>query len=136
MGEQEGPIPGLEGQSELTVGEQHLASALGSGLVRVFSTPMLVALMENAAVNAVAPQLAPGQTTVGVRVDIKHLAATPPGMKVRAHARLLRVEGRTLGFEVWAEDGQERIGEGTHERALIDQARFDQRVRDKAARQS
>jgi predicted thioesterase len=136
MSEQAGLTPGLVGRSELTVGEQHLASALGSGLVRVFSTPMLIALMENAAVNAVASALAPGQTTVGVRLDVKHLAATPPGMTVRAHAKLVRAEGRALAFEVWAEDEQERIGEGTHERALIDQVRFEQRVRDKAARRS
>jgi len=134
MSEQAGLTPGLEGRSELIVGDAHLASALGSGLVPVFSTPMLIALMENAAVNAVASRLAPGQTSVGIRVDVKHLAATPPGMKVCAHAKLARVEGRALAFEVWAEDERERIGEGTHERALIDQARFEQRVRDKTGR--
>ena len=136
MSEQTGLDPGLEGRSELTVGKQHLASSLGSGLVEVFSTPTLVALLEMAAVDAVESRLVSGQTTVGVRVDVRHLAATPPGMKVRAYAKLIRVEGRALIFEVWAEDEHERVGEGTHERALIDQARFEQRVRDKAARRS
>jgi predicted thioesterase len=126
--------PGLEGKAQLTVSEQHLASAVGSGLVRAFSTPMMIALLERAAVNAVDAQLEDGQTTVGTRLDVRHLAPTPQGMHVRAYAKLMKVEGRVLTFEVWAEDEHERIGEGMHERAVIDRARFEQRVRDKANR--
>ena len=122
------------GKAELTVSEAHLASAVGSGLVRAFSTPMMVALLEHAAVNAVDAQLEDGQSTVGARLDVRHLAPTPLGMRVRAYAKLMQVEGRLLTFEVWAEDEHERIGEGVHERAIIDRARFEQRVRDKASR--
>ncbi len=123
---------GLRGRAELIVGEQHLASAVGSGLVPVFSTPMLIALLENAAVDALRPVLREGQTSVGTRLDVRHLAPTPPGMRVRAFAELVRVEGRVLTFNVWAEDETEKIGEGVHERAVIDRARFDKRVREKA----
>lgn len=120
--------PGLEGRAELVVGDAHLASAVGSGLVRVFSTPMLVALMESAAVNALAPVLTAGHTSVGTRIDVRHLAATPPGMRVTAFARLVEVTGRVLVFEVWADDARERVGSGRHERAIVDQARFEQKV--------
>lgn len=125
--------PGLEGRAELVVGEAHLASAVGSGLVRVLSTPMLVALLETAAVKALAPAMATGQTSVGTRIDVSHLAATPPGMRVTAYARLVEVTGRVLVFEVWAEDERERIGAGRHERAIVDQARFEQKVAAKSA---
>jgi predicted thioesterase len=124
--------PGLMGTAEPVVGEEHLASSVGSGLVAVFSTPMLIALLENAAVDALRPVLPDGQTSVGTRLDVRHLALTPPGMRVRAHAELTRADGRVLTFKVWAEDEQERIGEGVHERAIIDRARFDKRVQEKA----
>lgn len=124
--------PGLEATVELVVGPQHLAAALGSGAVAVYSTPSMIALMENAAAECVAKALLDGQTTVGTRVDIQHLAATPPGMRVRAYARLVKVHGRLLDFEVWAEDDVERIGDGTHQRAVIDRARFEQKVSAKA----
>jgi predicted thioesterase len=119
---------GLEGSAEIVVGEAQLASAIGSGGVRVFSTPSMIALMESAAVNAVARALMDGQTTVGTLVNVQHMAATPPGMRVRAYARLLKVHGRLLEFEIWAEDDGERIGEGTHQRAVVDLARFEQKV--------
>ena len=124
--------PGLKGRAELIVAEQHLASSVGSGLVPVFSTPMLIALLENAAVDALRPVLPEGQTSVGTRLDVRHLAPTPPGMRVRGYAELIRVDGRSLVFNVWAEDEKERIGEGVHERAVTDRARFDKRVREKA----
>jgi predicted thioesterase len=72
------------------------------------------------------------QTSVGVHLNVRHLAATPPGMRVRAYAELLAVDGRMLSFRVWAEDERERIGEGTHQRALIDRARFERKVAEKA----
>jgi predicted thioesterase len=116
----------------MIVGQEHLASAIGSGLVEVFSTPMLVALLENAAVDALASAMTAEQTSVGVHLNVRHLAATPPGMRVRAYAELLAVDGRMLSFRVWAEDERERIGEGTHQRALIDRARFERKVAEKA----
>ncbi|MBI1396445.1 MAG: thioesterase [Betaproteobacteria bacterium] len=121
-------MPGLEATVELEVGPEHLAAAIGSGAVPVFSTPMMIALMENAAAAAVSRALLDEQTTVGTRVDVQHLAATPPGMRVRAYAKLVKVHGRMLDFEVWAEDDIERIGEGTHQRAVVDRARFEQKV--------
>jgi predicted thioesterase len=123
---------GLKGTAELVVGREHLAAAVGSGLVEVFSTPMMIALLENAAVDALAPAMGEGQTSVGVHLDVKHLAATPPGMRVRAYAELAKVEGRMLSFKVWAEDERERIGEGTHQRAVIDRARFEKKIAEKA----
>lgn len=73
-----------------------------------------------------------GKTTVGVRVDIRHLAATPPGMKIVAGSRLKKIDGKILTFEVWADDERERIGEGIHERAVVDRARFVQKVESKS----
>jgi fluoroacetyl-CoA thioesterase len=115
---------GLVGESTATVGAAHLASAVGSGGLEVFSTPSLVALMENAARSAVEPLLPADQTTVGVRVDVRHLAASPPGELVRARAELVEVDGRRLVFHVEAFDTHEKIGEGSHERMVVDPARL------------
>jgi predicted thioesterase len=101
-----------------------MASSVGSGGLDVFSTPSMIALMENAARSAVEPSLQPDQTTVGVRVDVRHLAATAGGDQVRAHAELVEIDGRRLVFRVEAFDSQERIGEGTHERMVVDPARL------------
>lgn len=124
-------MPGLIGESETTVTDANTAEAVGSGGVAVFSTPMMIALMEMAALHATAPHVAPGETTVGVGVNIKHMAATPRGMKVRAVARLEQVEGRKLVFTVEAYDAVEKIGEGTHERAIVGRERFIARVEQK-----
>jgi len=107
------------------------AAQVGSGLVPVFSTPMLVALMENAAVNALDNRLAEGQTSVGVRIDVEHLAATPVGDTVRATATLQEVEGRRLTFEIEAWDQTEKIDQARHERFIVDRDRFESRVADK-----
>jgi len=125
--------PGIEGRAETVAGPGNLASDLGSGFVDVFSTPMMIGLMETAAGTSVEPLVGEGKTTVGVRVDIRHLAATPSGMRVVAKSRLVKVDGKILTFEIWAEDERERIGEGIHERAIIDRARFVQKVEAKAA---
>jgi fluoroacetyl-CoA thioesterase len=93
----------------------------------------MVRLMERAAVNGLAPYLAPGQQSVGTMVNVKHLAATPLGATVTARAELLSVDGRRLLFKVSAHDGTDVIGEGTHERALIDLAKFEQRIAAKRA---
>jgi predicted thioesterase len=117
-------IPGLHAEIEHTVTDADSASQWGSGLVPVYSTPALVGLMENAAVNALKGHLATGQTTVGARIDVRHLAATPVGMQVRARAELTAVEGRKLVFKIQAWDALELIGEAVHERVVIDEARF------------
>lgn len=124
--------PGIEGRAETVAGPGNLASDLGSGFVDVFSTPMMIGLMETACGTSVEPLVGEGRTTVGVRVDIRHLAATPPGMKIVARSRLVKIDGKMLTFEVWAEDDRERIGEGIHERAIIDRARFVQKVEAKS----
>ena len=116
--------PGLHAELEHTVTDEDTASRWGSGLIPVFSTPALVGLMEAAAVLALGGHLAPGQTTVGAHMDVRHLAATPVGMKVRTRAELTRVEGRKLVFIVKAWDEAELIGEAEHERFIVDEARF------------
>jgi len=117
-------IPGLTGELEMRVTEADTASRWGSGLVPVFSTPALVGLMEGAAVQALRGGLAPGQTTVGGHIDVRHLAATPVGVGVHARARLTEVDGRKLTFHIEAWDDLEPIGEAVHERMVIDEARF------------
>ena len=124
--------PGLSGELEHVVSEEDTASHWGSGLVPVFSTPSLVGLMESVAVKALEGRLPSGQTSVGSRIDVRHLAATPVGMKVRARAELTVVEGRKLTFKVQAWDEVELIGEADHERFVVDEARFIARVGSKA----
>ncbi len=119
------------GESEAVVTGEWSAVRMGSGTVPVLATPALVALMEQAAVRALEGRLPPGQTSVGVRIDVRHLAATPLGMRVRARAVLTAAEGRRLTFQIEAWDEVEKIGEATHERALVDLARFMERVRGK-----
>ena len=121
-------VPGLVGQTELLVGEENTASHLGSGNVAVLATPEMIRLMEKAAVAAVDHLLPDGYRTVGVEVNVRHLAATPVGMRVRAQAELIAVEGRRLTFRVAAFDEVERIGEGEHRRVIIDLERFKERV--------
>ncbi len=124
-------VPGLHGELERTVTDADSASQWGSGLVPVFSTPALVGLMESAAVTALTGHLEPGQTTVGARIDVRHLAATPIGMQVRARAELTAVDGRKLVFKIQAWDAVDLIGEASHERFVIDEARFLARVKAK-----
>lgn len=123
--------PGLIGESQTVVTEDNTAKHLGSGNVKVFATPEMVRLMEQAGVAAVDHLLPEGQRTVGVAVDVKHLAATPLGMTVTAHVELVAVEGRRLTFRVEAFDEVEKVGEGTHQRYVIDVARFQQRMVEK-----
>lgn len=115
---------GLKGRAETTVTPDNTAQAVGSGLVPVFATPYMIALMENAAVNAVQAALAPDEGTVGTRLDVTHDAATPIGLKVWAEAELTAVEGRKLTFAVAAYDEREQIGGGTHERFVIKPEKF------------
>ncbi|MEE8392231.1 MAG: thioesterase family protein [Anaerolineae bacterium] len=116
--------PGLTGEVEIVVTEADTAARLGSGLVPVLGTPALVGLMEGASVRALTGHLPPSRTSVGGRIDVRHLAPTPVGMRVRACAKLLEVEGRRLIFHVGAWDEVEQIGEATHERFIIDEEKF------------
>lgn len=120
--------PGLQAEVVQTVTEAMTAIQVGSGSVRVFATPLLIALLEQAATLALEGALDPGQTTVGVRVDVQHLAPTPVGGTVRAVAALREVDGRRLVFVVEAWDDVEQISQGTHERVIVDQARFEARA--------
>ena len=122
---------GMRGRAVAVVTEEDTAQAQGSGLVPVFSTPRMIALMEQAAVNAVQSFLLPGRTTVGTRLDVTHAAATPVGMKVTAEAEVTAIEGRRITFTVSAYDNEEQIGAGTHERAIIWTSKFLDRVQSK-----
>jgi fluoroacetyl-CoA thioesterase len=127
---------GLKGATEIVVGTRDTAPHVGSGKIKVLATPVMVNLMEAAALNAVEGLLPEGHQTVGTRLDISHVAATPVGMQVTAHAELVKVDGRRLTFRVSAEDEKETIGEGVHERIVVDVERFDRRTRDKALQKS
>lgn len=116
--------PGLEATVEHLVTDGDTAAALGSGDVSVLGTPRIVALCEQAAVEAVAPSLEPGQTSVGTQIDLTHLAPTVVGRTVVATARLVRVEGRWLGFSVEVVDEAGRVAHGTHSRVVVDLERF------------
>lgn len=120
--------PGLTGEERWTVTPETTAARVGSGLVEVFSTPMLVGLMENAAVNALEGHLPDGDTTVGTRIDVQHLAATPVGLTVHATATLQAVDGRLLTFKIEAWDDHELIGQAQHERFVVNKARFETRA--------
>jgi fluoroacetyl-CoA thioesterase len=124
--------PGLNAEVKITVSESETAAHMGSGLVPVYATPALVALMENAAVRALEEHLPPGKTTVGGQIDLRHLAATPVGMQVRARAELVEMQGRKLTFHIQAWDEAEQIGEANHIRFLIDEETFMTKVRTKA----
>ena len=123
--------PGLEGHAELVVGEQHTAPRIGSGRVRVLATPVMINLMEAAALDAAENLIPAGHQSLGTRLDVRHIAATPVGMRVRATAKLLKVDGRNLEFWVEAHDEKDLIGDGSHQRLVVNVARFDQRVQAK-----
>ena len=116
--------PGQVGTASLVVTEAHLAPTLGSGRAPVFATPAMVALIEAAAVACVEDQLAQGQETLGIHIDVEHIAATPAGLTVTATAELTEVSGRKLVFKVESRDGRELIGRGRHTRIVVDAARF------------
>lgn len=115
---------GIRGREETVVTEEMLARNVGSGLVRVFATAMMIALIEKAAVYSVEPFLEPGQGTVGTHVDVSHCSATPLGMKVWTETELVEIDRRKLVFKVAAYDERGLIGEGRHERFIIDNQKF------------
>jgi predicted thioesterase len=126
--------PGLAGTASLTVGEEHTAPRIGSGRVHVLATPVMINLMEAAALDAAERLLPAGHQSLGTRLDVSHVAATPVGLTVTATAELLAVDGNRLTFRVAAHDGVDTIGEGTHQRVVVDVARFDARAARKAGR--
>src|SRR6266705_861329 len=125
--------PGLTGDAGLVVGAEHTAPRIGSGKVHVLATPVMINLIEAAALAAVEHLLPAGYQSLGTRLDIRHFAATPVGMRVRAEVEVVRVEGRTVAFRVAVNDEKEPIGDGTHERMVVNVARFDVRVQEKVA---
>ena len=125
---------GLTGTAEMVVGEQHTAPRVGSGRIHVLATPVMINLIEAAALAAVEQSLPEQHQSLGTRLDITHVAATPWACGCARRRRWCGVEGRTIRFRVRAEDEHDLIGEGTHERVVVNLERFDERVREKAAR--
>ena len=128
-------MPGLSGTAEIVVGTRDTAPHVGSGKIGVLATPIMVNLMEAAALQAVERFMPEGCQTVGTHLDVRHFAATPVGLRVQARAELVKIEGRTLTFRIHADDEREPIGEGVHERLIINVERFDQRMQKKLGKQ-
>lgn len=126
--------PGLSGTANLTVGSEHTATKVGSGVIPVLATPVMINLIEAAALACAEGLLPEGHQSLGIRLDVSHIAATPVGMKITAQATVAKVEGRTIYFAVACRDEEELIGEGTHERVVVNVARFEERVRRKTAK--
>ena len=123
--------PGLRGEASLVVGEEHTAPRVGSGAVHVLATPVMINLFEAAALVAIEPLLPPGHQSLGTVLNVRHIAATPVGMRVVARATVEEVDGRTVRFRVEARDERDLIGDGTHERVVVNVAKFDARVQAK-----
>ena len=124
------PIPlGAQGSYVLRVESRHLASTFKDSILPpVFSTPYLILIMENAALNAVKAYLEAGESAVGTHIDVRHLVATPVGREVIGHAEVTGTEGRRVFFRVWATDATEEIGSGSHERMVVSTARIVERM--------
>jgi len=126
--------PGASGKVELVVGDEHTAPRVGSGKVRVLATPVMINLFEAAALAAIERLLPPGYQSLGTILNVRHIAATPVGMRVFALARTTKIKGRTVSFFVEAHDEKELIGDGTHERVIVNVEKFDLRVARKHAK--
>jgi fluoroacetyl-CoA thioesterase len=125
--------PGFSGRTEMVVGAEHTAPRVGSGLVHVLATPVMINLFEAAALDAIDQHLPAGYQSLGTVLNVRHIAATPVGMRVRATAEIVKVEGRTVFLKVKAEDEKELIGDGLHERVVVNVEKFSQRVARKLA---
>jgi predicted thioesterase len=124
---------GAKGTATLRVRPEHLANRFKDAMLPpVFATPMMILVMENAALNAIKPFLDAGESAVGTAVDVRHFAATPVGHDVRATAEVVGVEGKHVAFKVSASDGKEEIGSGTHQRIVIDLRSFNERLANKS----
>ncbi len=126
---------GLTGTAAIIVGEEHTAPRVGSGRVHVLATPVMINLMEAAALDAIERLLPAGHQSLGTHLNVGHYAATPVGMGLRASAVVTRLDGRTIEFRVEAFDDKERVGDGTHTRVVVNVERFDRRVQRKLSGQ-
>jgi fluoroacetyl-CoA thioesterase len=123
--------PGLTGAADLVVGAEHTAPFVGSGRIAVLATPVMINVIEAAALKAIEHLLPAGHQSLGIHLDVRHFAATPVGLRVTATAEVIAVEGRTISFRVEARDEREPVGGGTHQRVVVSVARFDERVQRK-----
>lgn len=122
---------GIIGKNEIVVTKDVTAAAIGSGMVDVFATPMMISLMENTCAKSVASHLQADESTVGTHVNVSHCAATPIGMKVYCESELIEIDRRKLTFKVTAYDERGLIGEGLHERFIIDSKKFQAKINSK-----
>jgi fluoroacetyl-CoA thioesterase len=122
---------GLKGTAQLLVGPEHTAPFVGSGRIPVLATPVMINVIEAAALNAIEHLLPEGHQSLGTHLDVSHLAATPVGLRVTAIAEVLQIDGRSVTFRVEARDNFEVIGGGTHRRVVVSVARFDARIQRK-----
>lgn len=122
---------GVIGKANIVVDENNTANAVGSGSLKVFATPMMVALMEKSAVNALAEFLDEGETTVGTGINISHVAASPVGIGITATAEVTDVKGREITFKLSASDSAGLIGEGTHTRFVVNAEKFQSKTNNK-----
>ena len=123
---------GAKGSFSLVVTPEHLANRFKDAMLPpVLATPVMIMVMENAALNAMKPYLGTGETALGTRVDVRHIAATPAGRQVTGEAEVTRIDGRRIEFTIRATEGAEVIGLGTHERVIIDLAKFSQQLKSK-----
>jgi len=123
---------GAKGSFSLNVTQDHLANRFKDAMLPpVLATPIMIMVMENAALNAMKPYLDAGETALGTRIDVRHIAATPAGRRVTGEAVVTKIDGRRIEFTIRAMEGAEVIGLGTHERVIIDLARFSQQLKSK-----
>jgi len=122
---------GLTGSAEIVVGEEHTAPRVGSGRVHVLATPVMINVMEAAALAAIEHLLPTGHQSLGTHLNVGHYAATPVGMQLRATAEVTKIDGRNIEFRVGAFDDKEQVGDGTHSRVVVNVERFDRRVQAK-----
>lgn len=128
--------PGLTGTAQIVVGPEHTAPFVGSGRIAVLATPVMINLIEAAALAAVEHLLPSGHQSLGIQLDVSHTAATPVGLRVTATAEVSQVQGRSITFRVAARDEFEPIGSGTHKRIVVSVSRFDERVQRKLAQKN
>ena len=123
--------PGLTGTAELLVADEHTAPLVGSGMVHVLATPVMINVIEAAALDAIEQRLPPGYQSLGTVLNVRHIAATPVGMKAVARVEVTKVDGRTVHFKVEVRDEKDLIGDGTHERVVVNVGKFAERVKRK-----
>ena len=123
---------GLTGTADLIVSDEHTARSVGSGRAAVLATPVMINLIEAAALAACEDLLPEGFESLGIHLDVRHFAATPVGMRVHATAELIDLDGRTLSFRVTARDEREAISDGTHQRVVVNVARYIERIKKKS----